>query len=109
MTSPFTGGRTELRIKKEESVFRKERFEIFSSYYICIDTGKDFATPEQMDLDLQQVYNQYRERLKIPFPEQIKKIREQYDASASMMALILGLGTHQYRNYEDGEMPSLSN
>ena len=59
--------------------------------------------------DMEQVYRQYRERHGIPSPEDIKAIRLKYRVSAAKMSRILGLGANQYRLYEAGEMPSLSN
>lgn len=58
---------------------------------------------------MEQVYRQYRERHGIPSPDDIKAIRMKYRVSAAKMSRILGLGANQYRLYESGEMPSLSN
>lgn len=44
----------------------------------------------------------------IPKPK-IAAIRQKYGVSASKMAEILGFGTNSYRQYEAGEMPSVSN
>jgi uncharacterized phage-associated protein len=56
-----------------------------------------------------QVYNQYRIKHGIPFPDEISGIREHYGLSAAKMSQILGFGINQYRMYEDGEVPSVSN
>ncbi|MDE5846179.1 MAG: DUF4065 domain-containing protein, partial [Muribaculaceae bacterium] len=45
----------------------------------------------------------------IPFPDEISGLREHYGLSAAKMAQILGFGINQYRMYEDGEVPSVSN
>ena len=45
----------------------------------------------------------------IPFPDEIIKIREKYGLPASKMSAILGFGANSYRQYEAGEMPSISN
>ena len=58
---------------------------------------------------MNQVYNQYRDKFNIPFPEEITKIRESYGLSASKMSEILGFGVNSYRQYEAGEMPSVAN
>jgi transcriptional regulator with XRE-family HTH domain len=58
---------------------------------------------------MQQVYNQYREIHNLPFPEDIKRIREKYGLPASKMSEVLGFGINSYRNYESGEVPSQSN
>ena len=63
-----------------------------------------------MDLiNINQVHNLYREKYGIPFPEEIKAIREKYEVSAKKMSEILGLGSNAYRLYESGEMPTVSN
>ncbi|MCM1489632.1 MAG: Panacea domain-containing protein, partial [Muribaculum sp.] len=61
------------------------------------------------EANLFQVYNEYRTRHAIPFPDQIIGLREHYRLSAAKMSQILGFGINQYRMYEDGEVPSLSN
>src|SRR5690606_16846755 len=45
----------------------------------------------------------------IPFPDEIKKIREKYSLSALKMSEILGFGVNSYRQYESGEIPSTAN
>ena len=45
-----------------------------------------------------QVYNQYRVKHGIPFPDEISGIREHYGLSAAKMAQILGFGINQYRS-----------
>lgn len=109
MPSPFTGGEVTLHYEKREFEFRRELFYITHFYYKCEDTGKEFTTDELDQLNLNQLYNQYREKYSIPFPDEIKAIREQYDISASKMSEILGLGTNSYRQYEAGEMPTVAN
>ncbi len=89
--------------------FRKEKFKVFEQYYICKKCKKDFTTPGQDDLAITQVYNQYREKYNIPFPEELKSIRDSYNLSATKMSEILGFGINQFRNYEAGELPNKSN
>jgi uncharacterized phage-associated protein len=55
------------------------------------------------------LYNKYRAKFNIPFPDEITTIRQKYGIAASKMAAILGFGTNSYRQYEAGEMPSVSN
>ena len=58
---------------------------------------------------MNQVYNQYRDKFKIPFPDEINNIRSKYGLSASKMSEILGFGVNSYRQYEAGEIPSVAN
>jgi len=89
--------------------YRKEEFPVFYHFYLCEDTGERFTNDELDEINLIQVHNQYREKYRIPFPEEIERIREKYQVSAGKMSEILGLGTNAYRLYEAGEMPSVAN
>jgi transcriptional regulator with XRE-family HTH domain len=109
MKSPFTGGEATLQKEIRTMEFRKESFNVLFQYYLCKDTGEQFTDDTLDDVNINQVYNQYRAKYGIPFPDEIKALREQYGLSANKMADILGLGINVYRNYESGEMPSVSN
>jgi DNA-binding transcriptional regulator YiaG/uncharacterized phage-associated protein len=61
------------------------------------------------EVNMNQVYNQYRDKFNIPFPDEIIRIREKYGLSAAKMSEILGFGVNSYRQYEAGEMPSTAN
>jgi len=89
--------------------YRGETFTYTAHYYLCEDSGERFTTTASDTEDMEQVYSQYRHRHGIPGPEEIKAIRMKYRVSAARMSRILGLGANQYRLYEAGEMPSLSN
>ncbi|WP_160712233.1 type II toxin-antitoxin system antitoxin SocA domain-containing protein [Chitinophaga solisilvae] len=108
MKSPFTGGSVRLEKETRSFEYRKEAFGIVYHYYICNDTGEEFTTAELDTLNISQVHNKYRSRYGIPPVEEIKQIRTKYGLSAAGMSEILGLGINIYRNYEAGEMPSIS-
>lgn len=109
MISPITGKEMKLMTKDEEIIFRKEIFPILYHYYWDEDNEEEF-TDEAIDtLNLNQAYNQYREKYNLPFVDQIKGIREKYGLNQSKMAEVLGFGTNVYRQYENGEVPSISN
>lgn len=109
MKSPFTGGEAILQKEMRTMDFRKETFQVVFQYYLCNDTGEQFTDDELDEVNTNQVYNKYREKYGIPFPDEMKTIREQYGLPASKMSEILGLGVNIYRNYEAGEVPSVSN
>ena len=100
-----------MSIQKEERTieFRKESFPVIFHYYLCKDSGEQFTSTELDDVNMNQVYNQYRDKYNLPFPEEIKAIREMYELPATKMAEILGFGINSYRNYENGEVPSNAN
>lgn len=109
MKSPITGKEMEL-IKESKSInFRKKRFDIVFHYYNCKDSGEQFTTTALDEVNINQVYNQYRDKFNIPFPDEITRIRQKYGLSAAKMSEVLGFGVNSYRQYEAGEMPSVAN
>lgn len=109
MKSPITAKEMILTKEKRSIDFRKESFDVVFHYYTCEDSGEQFTTGELDDVNMNQVYNQYRDLFNIPFPDEIIRIRKKYNLSATKMSAILGFGTNSYRQYESGEMPSVSN
>ena len=109
MTSPFTGGVATLQCEPSTLMFRKETFHYIHQFYECQDSHERFTTSELDEVNLAQVYNQYRAKYGIPFPEDIKSIRQHYGLSATKMSEILGFGENQFRLYENGDMPSEAN
>lgn len=109
MKSPITGKEMVLIKEKRTLTFRKEEFGIVYHHFKCEDSGEFFTTTELDEININQLYNRYRERHRLPFPEEVRQIRENYELSASKMSEVLGFGTNGYRNYESGEVPSLSN
>lgn len=102
-------GNANLKKEVKERQFRKEDFIIVEHFYKCESCGEEFTTTGIDELNVTQVYNQYRAKHHIPFPEEIVSIRKKYNLSASKMSEILGFGINTYRNYEDGEIPSAAN
>ncbi|MNX70454.1 hypothetical protein D3C86_1017060 [compost metagenome] len=109
MKSPITGKEMTLQTNKSTVVFRKEEFKYFHLSYYCEDSGESLTTTELDEFNLNQVYNQYRDKHNILFPDEIKSVKEKYGLSASRMSQILGFGANSYRNYENGEVPSMAN
>jgi len=109
MKSPLTGGRVKEVSTTEEKIFRKEKFRVHVRYCVCEDTGEQFTTTEQDTLQFNDLYSQYRIRHGIPFPDEIKEIRQNYGLNYSQISRILGFGANQYAKYEAGEVPSESN
>lgn len=108
MKSPVTGNEMPLEREFRTLHYRKEPFEVVYHYYRCQDTDEQFTTTELDNLNILQVHNHYRAKYGIPFIDEIKAIRHKYDLSAAKMSAILGLGANVYRQYEAGEMPSVS-
>lgn len=109
MKSPITGNEMILIKEKKRLIFRKEEFEYLHHSYLCEDTKETFTDTELDTLNITQVYNQYLDKYNLPFPEEIISIRKKYSLPANKMGLVLGFGVNTYRNYENGEVPSLAN
>ena len=105
----FAAGNALQMVETIKISYRKEDFKVHKQFYECVGCKDRFTTDELDNVNIKQVYNQYREKYNIPFPEQLIKARESYGLSAAKMAEILGFGTNIYRNYENGEVPNSSN
>src|ERR1044072_7168522 len=109
MKSPITGKEMSLQKEKRKLSFRKEEFEVLYHYLLCDDSQEQFTTTAIDEVNMNQLYNQYREKHHLPFPDDIKALREKYGLPAIKMAEVLGFGANVYRNYESGEIPNQSN
>ncbi len=109
MKSPFTGKEMTRVYEKRVWNFRGEEFEYMHVSWRCEDTDELFTTDESDTAGFIQVTNQYRAKYGIPYTDEIIGIRDRYGVSAAKMSLILGIGVNQYRLYEQGEVPSVSN
>ena len=109
MKSPFTGKEMKVVYENRTWNFRGEQYEYVHAAWLCADTGEKFTTDDLDDAGFAQVTNQYRAKYGIPFTDEIVAVREKYGLSAAKMSQILGIGTNQWRNYETGEVPNVSN
>lgn len=109
MKSPITGKDMILTKENRSIDFRKESFEVVFHFWRCEESGEQFTTGALDEINMNQVYNQYRDLFNIPFPDEVIRIRKKYQLSATKMSAILGFGANSYRQYESGEMPSVSN
>ena len=109
MQSPITGKEMKLLVRPSTLTIRKEVFPVMYHVWVCQDGGEEFEDAHQIDLNIRQATDQYRSRHNLPFPEEIKSIRERYDVSAAKMSEVLRFGINQYKQYENGELPSESN
>ena len=73
--------------------FRKEEFSYIHTGIID-EEGEMWTTTEMDEANIFQVYNQYRVKHGIPFPDEISGIREHYGLSAAKMAQILAYIIH---------------
>ena len=109
MKSPFTGKEIKRVYEKRTWNFRGEQYEYEHIAWLCEDSGEQFTNDESDTAGFVQVTNQYRAKYGIPYTDEIIAVRQRYGISAAKMSLILGIGVNQYRLYEQGEVPSVSN
>lgn len=107
--SPYTGGKAEAVYTLEKMEFRGEEFLVHGQYYRCKDTEEKFSTEEQDTATLNDLYSQYRIKHGIPFPDEIRAIRQRYRMNYSQIGKLLGFGVNQWAKYEAGQVPSESN
>lgn len=77
--------------------------------WYCADSGEEYEDEYMVDTNIRQAEDQYRAKYNLPFPEEIRAIREQYGLSAAKMSEVLRFGINQYKQYENGELPTESN
>ena len=109
MKSPFTGKEMKRVYEKRTWNFRGEQYVYEHTAWLCGDSGEQFTDDESDTAGFVQVTNQYRAKYGIPYTDEIIAVRQRYGISAAKMSLILGIGINQYRLYEQGEVPSVSN
>lgn len=109
MKSPFTGKEMKRVYEKRTWNFRGEQYEYEHIAWLCEDSGEQFTDDESDTAGFVQVTNQYRAKYGIPYTDEIIAVRQRYGISAAKISLILGIGINQYRLYEQGEVPSVSN
>ena len=75
---PICDGTADLHSEKKKRIFRKEEFEITEYFYLCNKCNEEFTTTDSDEVTISQVYNQYREKYRIPSPEQLALTKEKY-------------------------------
>ncbi|TXK47404.1 hypothetical protein FVR03_09390 [Pontibacter qinzhouensis] len=108
MKSPYTGGEVTKVTTLETIPFRGEDFEIEVVSYICNETGEKFGDIEMTTNVVEELLKKWRERYKVPSPEELVDVRIRLKLSQKGMSKLLGLGVNQYRYYENGELPKPS-
>lgn len=109
MKSPFTGKEMKRVYEKRTWNFRGEDYVYDHTAWLCEDSGELFTDDVSDTAGFVQVTNQYRAKYGVPYTDEIAAVRSRYGISAAKMSLILGIGINQYRLYEQGEVPSVSN
>lgn len=102
---PRCDAKAKLNTRGRKLSFRGEEFKVLDRYYKCAQCGEEFGTTKSDELAITQLYNLYREKRKILFPEEIKELREIFGLSKRKMSILLGWGENTYGLYEGGAVP----
>ena len=100
------GKEVETRIitKTETYTVCKENIEVDAEVLVCAECGEGFYCEELDNATLLRAYSEYRRRHKLLFPEEIKKIREQYGLSQRGFSKLLNWGDKTIFRYENGSI-----
>ena len=95
---------TKIIIKTEHYDVCGDPIEVDAQVLVCADCGEEFVCEELDNATIVHAYNKYRRNHKLLFPEDIKKIREQYGLSQRSFAKLLNWGDKTIYRYENGSL-----
>ena len=95
---------TKVITQKESYIVCGEEIEVDAQVLVCADCGEEFFCEELDNNTLLAAYNKYRKKHKLLFPEEIKRIREQYGLSQRAFAKLLNWGDKTICRYENGSI-----
>lgn len=95
---------TKIITRKETYNVCGETVEVDARVLVCAECGEEFYCEELDNATLVCAYDEYRRRHKLLFPEEIKKIREQYGLSQRSFAKLLNWGDKTICRYENGSI-----
>lgn len=100
------GREVETRIitKRESYDVYGEAIEVDAQILVCVECKEEFYSEELDNATSVWAYNEYRRRHKLLFPEEIKRIREQYGLSQRSFAKLLNWGDKTICRYENGSI-----
>lgn len=73
-------------------------------HLVCPECGERIGQLEVAGRNLEKLYRAYRDKLDIPQPEELVKLRKQYKFSQRVMAAVLGIGVASLQRYERGNL-----
>lgn len=89
---------TKVVSKRESYNVCGELIEVDAQVLVCSECGEEFFCEELDNATLVSAYNEYRRKHKLLFPEEIRKIREQYGLSQENFAKLLNWEDKRYEN-----------
>lgn len=82
-----------------------EEIEIEENIAVCKTCGSRLEHDKFEEENTDRLYNKYRKKHNMLFPEEIKNIRKQYGLTQREMSQLLGWGEITYHRYENGSLP----
>ena len=100
------GKEVETRVITQPETFKicGEEITVEAKILVCAECNEELFCEELDSQTLVSAYNEYRRRHKLLFPEEIKKIREQYGLSQRSFAKLLNWGDKTINRYEKGSL-----
>lgn len=95
---------TKIITKKETYEVCGEPIEVDAQILVCAECGEEFYCEELDNATLLSAYHAYRRKHKLLFPDEIKRIREQYGFSQRSFAKLLNWGDKTIHRYENGSI-----
>ena len=95
---------TKIITKKECYDVCDEQIEVDAQVLVCAECEEELYCEELDNATLTRAYNEYRRRHRLLFPDEIKKIREQYGLSQRGFAKLLNWGDKTICRYENGSI-----
>lgn len=94
------GKETETKVvsKRESYNVCGDLIEVDAQVLVCLKCGEELFCEELDNATLLSAYNEYRRKHKLLFPEEIRKIREQYGLSQENFAKLLNWEDKRYEN-----------
>ncbi len=95
--------RTLIPVKRDESyTVRGEEITVTVDRMLCEECGESIGTDEQDQAVLDVIHSEYRRRMGLLSPQEIKGIHERYRLSQKSFAVLLGMGEATINRYEKG-------
>lgn len=100
---------TTYTLKKQEirKVIKDKEYTFLITVAVCNECNEEISVPGLLDLNIQEIDSQYREKEKLITIEDINKLLKIYDIGKGPLALVLGFGEVTIKRYLDGQVPSL--
>lgn len=92
--------------KKIQKVIRDKKYEFEISVALCTECGEEMSLPEFLDLNINEIDEQYRNAESIVSIEDIERLMKIYNIGKAPLSLALGFGEVTITRYLAGQIPS---